>query len=124
MNEILPDIFLIKEKKSFRYFRPVVNIYVLAGCDGIVFDAGYGQKRSVKKLIKEIKKIEKQYEVQNKPFKITRVLVSHSHIDHFPGLTRLRKYLGLKIVLTRKTAEIIKNKLVFFNIPTPQTSSS
>jgi len=114
MNEILPGIFLIKEKKTFRFFRPVVNIYVLAGSDGIIFDAGYGQKRSVKKLIKEIKEIEKQYEAQNKPFKITRVLVSHSHIDHFPGLTLLRKYLGLKIVLTRKTAEIIKNRITFF----------
>lgn len=114
MDEVFPEIFLIKEKKSFRFFRPVVNIYVLAGSDGIIFDAGYGQKRTVKKLIKEIKRIEKQYEEQNKPFNITRVLVSHSHIDHFPGLARLRNYLGLKIVLTRKTAEIIKDKRTFF----------
>jgi glyoxylase-like metal-dependent hydrolase (beta-lactamase superfamily II) len=113
MKEILPSIFLIKEKGAFGAFKPRENIYVFSGHDGVICDAGYGNKRAVKKLVKEIRKIEEQYKAQNKPFKITRVLVSHSHPDHFSGLELLRRYLGVKVVLTKKTAEIIKNKETF-----------
>jgi len=113
MKEILPGIFLIKEKGAFGAFKPEENIYVFAGHDGIICDAGYGNKRAVRKLVKKIRKIEEHYKAQNKPFKITRVLVSHSHPDHFSGLELLRRYLGVKVVLTKKTAEIIKNKETF-----------
>lgn len=119
MKEILPHIFLIKEKGAFGDFKPGENIYVFAGHDGIICDAGYGNKRTVKKLVREIRKIEELYKAKNKPFKITRVLVSHSHPDHFSGLKLLRKYLGVKIVLTAKTARIIKNKEAFLQHSQP-----
>ena len=113
MREVYPGIFLIKEKGRFGAIKPPENIYVLAGSDGIIFDAGYGTKRAVKKLIKELEEIENYYRVQNKDFKITRILVSHCHPDHFSGLKRIRKALGLKIVLTKKSQEIIKDKKSF-----------
>lgn len=113
MREVYPDIFLIKEKARFGAIKPPENIYVLAGPDGIIYDAGYGTKRAVKKLIKELKQIENHYREQNKEFRITRILVSHCHPDHFSGLKRIRKALGLKIVLTKKNQEIIRNKKSF-----------
>ena len=113
MREVYPGIFLIKEKGRFGAIKPPENIYVLAGSDGIIFDAGYGTKRAVKKLIKELEEIKNYYRVQNKDFKITRILVSHCHPDHFSGLKRIRKALGLKIVLTKKSQEIIKDKKSF-----------
>ncbi len=113
MREVYPGIFLIKEKGRFGAIKPPENIYVLAGSDGIIFDAGYGTKRAVKKLIKELEEIENYYRVQNKDFKITRILVSHCHPDHFSGLKRIRKALGIKIVLTKKNQEIIKDKKSF-----------
>ncbi|MFX1389422.1 MAG: MBL fold metallo-hydrolase [Promethearchaeota archaeon] len=113
MNEVYPGIFVIKEKGIFRAIKPPENIYVLAGSDGVIYDAGYGTKRTVKKLIKGLKEIETKFKEQNKKFKITRILVSHCHPDHFSGLKRIRKALGLKIVLTKKSAEIIRNKKSF-----------
>ena len=50
------------------------------------------------------------YKEKNKEFKLTRILVSHCHPDHFSGLKRLRKALEIKVSLTKKSAEIIKNK--------------
>jgi glyoxylase-like metal-dependent hydrolase (beta-lactamase superfamily II) len=113
MKEVYPSIFLIKEKGVFGVIKPPENIYVLAGSDGLIYDAGYGTKRTVKKLLKGLKEIENQFKEQNKEFNITRILVSHCHPDHFSGLKRIRKALGLKIVLTKKSYEIIKDKKSF-----------
>jgi len=116
MKEVYPGIFRIVEKGSLRNMKPPENIYVFAGVDGLICDAGYGNRRTVKKLVQEIRKIEDLYAKQGNPFKITRVLISHSHPDHFSGLKLLRKYLGVKVVLTKKTAEAIKNRKNFTRI--------
>jgi glyoxylase-like metal-dependent hydrolase (beta-lactamase superfamily II) len=113
MREVYPSIFLIKEKGRFGAIKPPENIYVLAGSDGIIYDAGYGTKRAVKQLIRGLKEIENHYREQKKEFKITRIFVSHCHPDHFSGLKRIRKVLGIKIVLTKKSCEIIKDKESF-----------
>ena len=72
--------------------------------------AGYGTKRAVNHLIKEINAIEEIYKEQNKSFELRRIIVSHCHPDHFSGLKRIREALGINIVLSNKSAEIIKNK--------------
>ncbi|MFW9818950.1 MAG: MBL fold metallo-hydrolase [Candidatus Thorarchaeota archaeon] len=113
MREVYPGIFLIKEKGRFGAIKPPENIYVLAGPNGIIYDAGYGTKGAVKKLIKSLKEIKNHYRAQKKEFDIKRILVSHCHPDHFSGLKRIRKALGIKIVLTKKSYEIIKNKESF-----------
>ncbi len=110
MNEVYPGIFLIKEKGTFGAIKPPENIFVLAGSDGIIYDAGYGTKRAVKHLINEIKAIEEYYNEQNKNFHLRRIIVSHCHPDHFSGLKRVREALGINIVLSKKSAEIIKSK--------------
>ena len=113
MQEVYPGIFLIREKGSMGAVKPPENVYVLAGNDGIIYDAGYGTKKVLKYFLKELKEIEAYYREQNKEFKITRILVSHGHPDHISGLTKLREALGLKVVLTKKTADIIKDKSSF-----------
>ena len=113
MEEVIPGIFLIKEKSVFERIKPSENIYVIAGPDGLIFDAGFGNKKVVKFLIKEINKIEQMYRENKEDFKITRIFVSHGHPDHFSGLKRIKNSLGVKIVLTEKTADIIKNKKSF-----------
>ncbi|MEE9379243.1 MAG: MBL fold metallo-hydrolase [Candidatus Lokiarchaeia archaeon] len=113
MKEVYPGIFLIKEKGTFGVIKPPENIYVLAGPDGIIYDAGYGTKKAVKRFIKELNTIEEFYNEQNKEFKLTRIMVSHCHPDHFSGLKRIREALGIKVSLTKKSAEIIKDKKSF-----------
>ena len=113
MEEVIPGIFLIKEKSNFERIKPSENIYVIAGPDGLIFDAGFGNKKVVKLFVKEINKIEHLYRDKKEDFKITRILVSHGHPDHFAGLKKIKNALGVKIVLTEKTADIIKNKKSF-----------
>ncbi len=110
MREVYPEIFLIEEKGRF---RPSDNIYILAGNDGIIFDAGYGYQKALKFFLKEFKKIESSFKKQRKEFKITRIIVSHGHSDHFSGLNFVSKALGLKIVLTENVAKTIKDKVSF-----------
>ncbi|MHA1930886.1 MAG: MBL fold metallo-hydrolase [Promethearchaeota archaeon] len=107
MKEVYPGIFLIEEKGRF---RPSDNIYVLAGNDGLIYDAGYGYKNAVKHFFKEFKEIQRNYK---KIFKITRVTVSHGHSDHFSGLKYISETFGIKIILTEKIAETIKDKVSF-----------
>lgn len=113
MEEVFPGIFLIKQKGSFGQIKPTENIYILAGHDGIIYDAGYGNRKTVKSFIKEFNEIKQFHQENKKLFEITRILVSHGHPDHFSGLKRIRKALGVKVVLTEKTAEIIRNKKNF-----------
>ncbi len=113
MKEVYPGIFCIIEKGALRNLKPPENIYIFAGEDGLICDAGYGNKKTVKKLVADIKRIEELYKKQDKPFHLTRVFISHSHPDHFSGLKLLRKHLGVQVVVTKKTAAIIKNKKSF-----------
>ena len=112
MNEVYPGIFLIEEKGRF---RPSDNIYVLAGNDGIIYDAGYGNKKALKQFFKYFKEIETHYKDQHKKFQITRIIVSHAHSDHFSGLKEITNRLNTKVVLTEKIAKIIKDKVSFNN---------
>ena len=113
MQEVYPGIFLIREKGSMGAVKPPENVYVLAGNDGIIYDAGYGTKKVIKFFLRELKEIEEYYRKQNIEFAITRILVSHGHPDHISGLTQLRDSLGLKVILTEKAAKIIKDKSSF-----------
>jgi len=113
MKEVSSDIFLIKEGKERLTVKALVNIYVIGGPDGLIFDAGYGSKKQVKLVIREISKIKNLYESKEKLLKITRIMPSHAHPDHFSGLKYLKKKLGLKIITTRKTADIITSKRSF-----------
>jgi len=122
-KEVYPGIFLIKERGSLGVIKPPENIYVIAGHDGLIYDAGYGNKKTVKYTVSQIRKIEELYKSQNKPFKINRILPSHAHPDHISGLKQLREMLGLKILTTQKTAEIIKDKESFKKFFEPNRDS-
>jgi glyoxylase-like metal-dependent hydrolase (beta-lactamase superfamily II) len=113
MKEVYPGIFKIKEKGKIRIIKPPENVYILAGSDGIIYDAGYGNRKTVKYLISQIKKIEASYKAQNKDFNLNRVLPSHWHPDHSSGLKLLREKLGVKITLTKKSHDILKTKKDF-----------
>lgn len=116
MKEVYPGIYSIIEKGALRNLKPAENIYIFAGADGIICDAGYGNKKTVKKLLGKIEEIEELYKKQDKPFHLTRVFITHSHPDHFSGLKLLRKHLKVKVVVTEETAAIIKNKKNFIRI--------
>ena len=113
MKEVYPDIFLIKEGKERLRVKAPVNIYVIGGPDGLIFDAGYGNKKQVKYVVREINKIKNLHDSKGKSLKITRIMPSHAHPDHFSGLKYLKEKLGLKIITTRKTANIISSKRNF-----------
>lgn len=112
MKKVYPNIFLIEEKGRF---SPSDNVYVIAGKDGLIFDAGYGYKKAIKHFLREFKEIEKIYEEKEEKFRINRILVSHAHSDHFSGLKQISDQLGLKIILTGKIAETIRDKISFNN---------
>ncbi|MHA2325910.1 MAG: MBL fold metallo-hydrolase, partial [Promethearchaeota archaeon] len=112
MKKVYPNIFLIEEKGRF---GPSDNIYVIAGKDGLIFDAGYGYKKAIKHFLKEFKEIKKIYEEEEEKFRVNRILVSHAHSDHFSGLKRISDKLSLKIILTEKIAETIQDKVSFNN---------
>jgi glyoxylase-like metal-dependent hydrolase (beta-lactamase superfamily II) len=115
MQEVYPGIFLIKEKGGFESFKPEVNIYIIAGPSGIIFDAGYGGRKMADYVAGEIEKIKKLLASRGHKFKLVRIYLSHAHPDHFSGLRFLRKRIGVKIALTRSSAEIIRSKQDYYN---------
>jgi glyoxylase-like metal-dependent hydrolase (beta-lactamase superfamily II) len=110
MEEVYPSIFLIREEGSFGVMKPPENLYVIAGKDGLIFDAGYGTAWTLKHAVSQIKKVIQKYKEKELPCNITRALPSHVHPDHFSGLKKLRRYLGVNVMLTEQMADIIKDK--------------
>jgi len=114
MNEVYPGIFLIEEKSGRENYKPSINIYILAGPNGLIFEAGYGDKKSIRKLIKTVEEIKQHYDSEGKKFHLMGVFPSHNHPDHVSGLKQIRKRLNVKIILSRKTADFIHDKKSYF----------
>lgn len=108
LKEVCHGIFMITERSPLPRIRPTVNIFVIAGGDGLVFDAGYGNRKTVSLFVRQFRRIEEICRERGDPFSVRRILVSHSHPDHFAGLWRLRRELGLSVLLTRKTADVVR----------------
>jgi len=109
MKEVYPGIFCIKQKGWFGIIKPSVNIYLITGRDGLVFDGGYGARTDIKKFAKiynEINKICRDRGFENQ---ISRILLSHAHVDHFSGLKGLRDKFGFKVIVTEEMKHIIGN---------------
>ncbi|ABW67273.1 beta-lactamase domain protein [Desulfosudis oleivorans Hxd3] len=104
MQEVAPNIFMITEQGAMGALMPPVNLYVLAGSDGLVFDTGYGRKAILEHLAKEMERIQAVMAARGTPFAVTRALPSHSHPDHFSGLGYLKKRFGIQSMLTPKMA--------------------
>lgn len=120
MREVYPDIFLIEEKGKFALIKPPENIYVLAGENGLIFDAGYGNRKVIKQVITDIEEIRLKFEAQGRKFNLTRIIPSHWHPDHSSGLISLRDKLGVKVLMTKQTEKILKNKKSFRSYFEPQ----
>lgn len=110
MKEIAPDIFMITETVKSRFVNFSVNVFVIAGKDGLVFDSGYGTKKTTAYLEREIRKIEKLKKSRGEECHITRAIPSHGHWDHFSGLMHLRKCMGLKVLVTERMNKSIRSK--------------
>ncbi len=110
MQEIVPGIFMITEQVKSIAKRPEkVNIFIIPGEDGLIYEAGYGMNRCVNYVVKRYNELKKQFEKAGKVFNVRRILISHTHPDHFAGLYKLKKKLGLKIILTERMAHNIKS---------------
>ncbi|MCX7679111.1 MAG: MBL fold metallo-hydrolase [Spirochaetes bacterium] len=115
MQEVAPDIFCITEKSSFGAIRPPVNIYVIAGSDGLIYDAGYGTKSDVAYFVRQFKDIERIVRERGLHFNVRRILPSHAHPDHFSGIVPLCRALNLKSIVTKSMVKIICSRDAYRN---------
>jgi len=124
MKEVYPGIFVIEEKGVFRSLKPPVNIYVITGSNGLIFDSGYGSRSSIRHFSGEFDKINRICAERGIENNITRILLSHAHADHYSGLKPLRGRYGFKIILTNRMAGIIKSRAAYaesFRVDEPDT---
>ncbi|MFA5519194.1 MAG: MBL fold metallo-hydrolase, partial [Spirochaetota bacterium] len=125
MKEVYPGIFSIEQKGILKLLKPPVNIYVITGSDGLIFDAGYGSRSSISQFSKKLQEINRICQERGVENNINRILLSHAHADHFSGLKPLRKKYGFKIILTEQMASIIKSRSAYaksFSMKKPESS--
>jgi len=111
--EISPGIFRITERGVLGMLKPPVNIYVITGLNGLVYDAGYGNRSSIKYFSRQFSEINKICRERGFENHIDRILLSHAHADHFSGLKRLRQHLGFRIIITDEMKKIISSRKVY-----------
>ncbi len=124
LHEIQPGIFLVTERGGWGPMRPPMNMYVLTGENGLLYEAGYGTRGSVRHLAGQIRLIESHCRGRGESCSIKRVMPSHAHPDHFSGLAALREELGLRILLTGPMAETISSKQIYRNSYMAERASS
>ncbi len=110
MQQICKGIFMVTCAGGISVLKPPVNIYIIPGKNGMIFDAGYGDRRSVDFLLKEISKIRAYCKKHCTGTDLSQIMVSHSHPDHFSGLYELKKKLGLSVLLTSDMSKLITSK--------------
>jgi glyoxylase-like metal-dependent hydrolase (beta-lactamase superfamily II) len=110
IKEIAPDIFKITQTLSLKQLKFSVNVYVIAGENGLIFDSGYGSRQAGNSLVRSIHRISGLMKDRGQPFRITRAMSSHGHWDHFSGLQHLQRTLGIDILATQKQAEKLGSK--------------
>ncbi len=116
VKEVAPNVFMITQTIGMGKSRFSVNVFVIAGENGFVFDSGYGGKMQGRALVRAIQKIINEKKQHNEPCSIIRVVPSHGHWDHFSGLGYLQEHFGLHVCATRKQAEKIGSKKNFIKI--------
>ena len=109
VKEVSPGIFLIEERGLSRIYKPPVNIYVVTGSNGIVFDAGYGNPAALRQFDRAYKSIRQICSARGDTGSISRILISHAPPDHFAGLKKLSSKYKLNIIVTSRMAGIIKS---------------
>lgn len=115
MKEVYPGIFMITERGISGMLKPPVNLYVITGSDGLIFDGGYGSRgclRQFHRAYREINRLCSERGIENR---ITRILLSHAHADHFSGLSRLSRKYSLDIILTERMSKIITDSKTYRN---------
>ncbi len=110
MVEVFPGIFQVTEGASRGVMRPPVNIFIITGPEGLVFDGGYGTRKDVQYFTEKFREVQKECLARGVPFNVTRIMPSHAHPDHFSGLVSLRKKLGLSIILTKSMHDILASR--------------
>ena len=119
LTEVYPGIFRITERGVLGMLKPPVNIYVITGSNGLVYDSGYGNRSSINNFsgyYHEINRICRERGFENH---IDRILISHAHADHFSGLKRLRDRFGFRIILTDEIKKIITSRKVYTDSYSP-----
>lgn len=112
-KEVYPGIFRITRKQSRGNIRPQVNLYLIPGPDGLIYDAGHGDRNSIKLAAQAMREICHKWEDEHGTCQLNRLLISHGHADHFSGATGLRRELGVRIIATQHIADIIRDKKSF-----------
>lgn len=101
---------MITERGVSGTFKPPVNLYVITGSDGLIFDGGYGNRSCIRHFEKEFREIERACRERGVENRIRRILLSHAHADHFSGLSRLSRRYNLDIILTDRMSRIISDE--------------
>lgn len=115
VREIARNLFMIRLASRLPAIKFPVNLYFFAGEDGLLWDAGYGGELPRERIRRALDTIRQKMAERGEKCKVSKILISHAHIDHFSGLAGLRKITGAKILLTANQARKIENKAAFRN---------
>ncbi len=119
LTEVCPGIFRITERGVLGMLKPPVNIYVITGSNGLVYDSGYGNRSSINNFARQYNEINRICRERGYENHIDRIMLSHAHADHFSGLKKLRDRFGFRIILTDEIKRIISSRKVYTDSYSP-----
>ncbi|MCB9482333.1 MAG: MBL fold metallo-hydrolase [Desulfobacteraceae bacterium] len=110
MKEVLEGIYCITQKFRWSMFKPPANIYIIGSKKGIIFDSGYGTYVDLRFFRKQYLQVLSDIKKKGIEFRASYIIPSHSHGDHFSGLSGIRKFTKAKVCLTPQMAEVLSSR--------------
>jgi len=95
--EIAPNIHSLPVNKGAFMGTYSPNVYLVAGREAALIDAGYGDEADVRARVDYIKGLADTH--------LAYIVVTHAHADHAGGAEGIKEATGAKIVLHRLDAE-------------------
>lgn len=104
---------MIQPKSPWPLLKPPVNLYVMAGENGLIWDAGYGTPSDTRYVHRALEQIAAIMVQRRRPHTVRTLMISHAHGDHFAGLNALRRTTGARVLLTRPMAAKIASAATY-----------
>ena len=95
--EIAPNVHSIPVSKGAFMGTYSPNVYLVAGREAALIDAGYGDEADVRARVDYVKGLANT--------NLAYIVVTHAHADHAGGAEAIKEATGAKIVLHRLDAE-------------------
>lgn len=100
--QILPKVHRIEVANPNIVTLYQVCIYLVGDKEMVLIDSGYNDEKSIETILQEFKSLGDR--------KLTHILITHCHLDHYGGAAAIKKATGALVVAHKENAPLVNEE--------------